>query len=226
MLFSKAHARATSGTQRGRPKPPTRGGSFDGSCETSLQIVLSEYCRNRESSLAVQRLSSVTAESVSSMRGLLLDAGWRQNGSPAGPIPQRLLEPPIAFEKGRQHCGNKIGHRLFDAIDFSISQDICREPVIEFRHDDNGELDRRAIRKPRELESRHQMVPPSHGLSTKSLCTTTRSGQPGLTFSVGWTSRLFATSWSPARAPFCCADSRMARTKSLSLLPQDRKSVV
>src|SRR3546814_1376720 len=83
LLFSKAHARATSGTQRGRPKPPTRGGSFDGSCETSLQIVLSEYCRNRESSLAVQRLSSVTAESVSSMRGLLLDAGWRQNGSPA-----------------------------------------------------------------------------------------------------------------------------------------------
>src|SRR3546814_4243112 len=48
----------------------------------------------------------------------------------------------------------------------------------------------------------------------------TRSGQPGRTRIVGWILRLRVTSWSPARAPLCCADSRIARTRSLSLLPK------
>lgn len=51
------------------------------------------------------------------------------------------------------------------------------------------------------------------------MCTTTRSGQPGRTVSVGCMSRLCATSWSPARAPFCCNDWRTARTRSLSSVP-------
>ena len=56
--------------------------------------------------------------------------------------------------------------------------------------------------------------------TTISLWTMTRSGQPGRTRIVGWILRLRVTSWSPARAPLCCADSRIARTRSLSLLPK------
>ena len=39
-----------------------------------------------------------------------------------------------------------------------------------------------------------------------------RSGQPGRMVMVGWLSRFFSVRRWPALSPFCCVDSRMART--------------
>jgi hypothetical protein len=41
-LCSFAHSRATTGSQRGRPRPAIRGGNLSGVCETIRHIVLSE----------------------------------------------------------------------------------------------------------------------------------------------------------------------------------------
>ena len=46
------------------------------------------------------------------------------------------------------------------------------------------------------------------------------SGQPGRTVMVGWMFRFFSVMRWPARLTFCWVDSRIARTRSLSLLPR------
>src|SRR5690242_15832768 len=120
----------------------------------------------------------------------------RSRATTAAPAP---CKGAVAVEEAREHGRDEFPERLCLAIRIAIGVRISAKRAVQVRRKADRDLDRRSVAKFCKLEQGHH---PLHGCRTRSWVTIARTGQPGRTVIVGWTSRVRLAISAPTFAPF------------------------